>query len=106
MGTGGNRSGHEVSLVTIGRSNVGIWFLSSRMLLSVFYISFLKRGTSLDFFILPLLFLLFLYTFFKCFYPLLRNPGGRSRTEPLHHIAGLLGYISPILLVVAVRSNQ
>jgi len=63
------------------------------MLISAFYIFVHKPDTSLDFFILPLLFLLFLCSFSECLCSLLRNPGGRSRAEPPHYIACVQGVV-------------
>jgi len=59
------------------------------MLLLTLYNSVLKKGTSSDFVILPLLLLLFIYVFFECPRSLLRNYGGRSGTEPPHYISCL-----------------
>ena len=76
---------------------------SSQMLLLALYIPILKPGTGPDFFILPLLFLLFLYAFLECPRPLLGDSSSRSGTEPLHYIACLH---LPIILVVMVRNYQ
>ena len=46
------------------------------------------------------LFLLFSSTFFKCLCPLLWNPGGTDRTEPLFYIAGCIF----LIILVTVRS--
>jgi len=67
---------------------------SSQMLPSANYTFIPKSGTRLNFIILALLFLLFLYAFFGYLRSLLRISllrylGGRSKTEPLYYITGL-----------------